>query len=87
MSADLDFMLRCYWSGMEFIDIHSIISNMTEGGLSTSGSTKAREYSRVDRKLMLKNFGKTGLTYYWLYYSWYTRGLIRRVAKIMNLYK
>lgn len=87
MSADLDFMLRCYWGGKTFLDIHSVISNMTEGGLSTSGSKKAREYSRSDRKLMLKNFGKTGLSYYWLFYSWYTRGLIRRVAKKMKLYK
>lgn len=87
LSADIDFMLRCYYNGHQFIDMKAVVSNMSEGGISTNGSKKARTISRNDRKIMLKSFGKGGLSFFWLYYSWYVRGLIRRCAKKIGLYK
>ena len=83
LSADQDFVLRCYFGGIKFIAIEKILSNMSAGGLSTSGERKARQYSCNDRKLMLRNFGKAGFEYYWLYYIWRLRGILKRfIVKI-----
>lgn len=87
LSADADFMLRCYFLGKTFVDISAIVSNMSEGGISTTVSKKTRRISESDRKLMLSKFGKKGISFSWLYYSWYFRGAIRRFAKRMRLYK
>lgn len=87
LSADQDFILRCHFNGVQFVTIEHILSNMAAGGLSTSGDSKARTCSRNDRKLMLKKFGKSGLTYYWLYYSWRLRGVIKTCATVLGLYK
>jgi len=87
LSADLDFMLKCYYQKKAFIDIKAIVSNMAEGGISTVGSKKARAISKADRKIMLKRFGKVGLSYYWLYYSWYIRGIARRMFVAIGIYK
>ena len=86
LSADADFMLRCYYQNVPFIDIKTIVSNMSEGGFSTGGSQRAREQARADRKMMLKDFGKKGLAYLWLYYSWNIRRIIRRYSKMIGLY-
>lgn len=87
LSADADFMLRCYYQGVSFIDINTIVSNMSEGGLSTVDSVKTIKLFEEDRKLLLKSFGKSGLSFVWLYYSWKIRKSIKRIAKIFNLYK
>ena len=87
LSADADFMLRCYYAGVQFVDIKVIVSNMSEGGFSTGGTKQAREQSRCDRKMILEGFQKKGLSYLWLYYSWYVRGVIRRFAIKLGLYQ
>lgn len=87
LSADQDFILRCHFGGIEIIPIDNILSNMAAGGLSTCGDKKALHYSCNDRKLMLKKFGKSGIGYYWLYYSWRVRGLIKRFIKSVGFYK
>lgn len=87
LSADMDFMLRCYYQGKQFIDIHAIVSNMSAGGLSTIGSKKAKKISESDRKIMLECFGKKGISFYWLYYSWYFRKMIKRLIKKIGIYR
>lgn len=87
LSADADFMLRCYFKGIRFIDINAIVSNMSEGGLSTCRTKKAIETSRRDRKILLRNFNKKGLSFLWLYYSWFLRGSIRRFLIKTGLYR
>lgn len=87
LSADQDFILRCYFSGVKFMAVDKMLSNMSAGGLSTIGDKKARQCSRNDRKLMLRNFGKKGIVFYWLYYSWRVRGLVRRLSICLGLYK
>lgn len=81
LSADQDFILRCHFGGVNFIEIPEILSNMSEGGLSTVGSERARMIATEDRKLMLKSFGKNGLSYWWLIYTWKLRGVLRRIIK------
>ena len=79
LSADQDFILRCHFNGVRFIEIPQILSNMSEGGISTEESRRAREIATKDRMLMLQNFGKSGLSYWWLLNSWKLRGYIRRI--------
>lgn len=78
LSADQDFILRCYFGGIIFIEIKQVLSNMSEGGLSTEESERARRMSTEDRKIMLLKFKKKGLSYSWLLYSWKFRGLVKR---------
>ena len=83
LSADQDFILRCHFNGVKLIEIPQTLSNMSEGGISTEGSKRAREISTKDRILMLQSFGKSGLSCWWLLNSWKLRGYIRRIiAKI-----
>lgn len=80
LSADQDFILRCYYGGVNFVDVKAVLSNMSEGGVSTDNSQQSMKKSEEDRKIMLSEFGKHGLSYYWLWYSWkfrcFVRGLI-----------
>ncbi len=83
LSADADFMLRCYYQNINFVDIHAFVSNMAEGGISTCMTKEAKAISRADRKIMLKSFGKTGWSYYWLFFVWYFGvGIVRFLKKI-----
>lgn len=81
LSADQDFILRCYYGGMSFVDLKCIISNMSEGGLSTEGTERSKRISEEDRRIMLKQFGKKGFSYYWLWYSWKLRNCLKNLVK------
>lgn len=87
LSADQDYILRCHFNGVHIVAIEKILSNMAAGGLSTCGDKKAKFYAKYDRKIMLKKFGKSGASYYWLYYSWILRGIFRHYAIRFGLYK
>lgn len=87
LSADQDFILRCFYTGIKFVEINKVLSNMAAGGLSTSGAKKAWEFSKHDRKIMLRAFNKKGLAYYWLFYTWFLRNKIRNLACFISLYK
>lgn len=76
LSADQDFVLRCYYGGVSFCEINHILSNMAGGGISTDGSQASLEASIHDRKIMLSEFGFRGFKFYWLYYSWRLKLLI-----------
>lgn len=81
LSADQDFILRCYFGGVDFKIVDSILSNMSEGGLSTEVSDRAKHMSEEDRKIMLRSFGKNGFSYLWLWYSWKLRGVLKRLLQ------
>lgn len=81
LSADQDFILRCHFGGMKFVEIKQTLSNMSEGGLSTGGGERAKRIATEDRMLMLKKFGKKGLSYWWLLNSWKFRGYLKRILK------
>lgn len=81
LSADQDFILRCYFGGVRLIEIKKTLSNMSEGGLSTGGGERARRLATEDRKLMLRKSGKRGLLFWWLFYSWKFRGFVKRMIK------
>ena len=79
LSADQDFILRCYFGGVKLINLGCVLSNMSEGGLSTEGTDRARRISEEDRRLMLKAFGKKGLVSVWLWLSWKWRYRLKRL--------
>ena len=87
LSADQDFILRCFYTGIKFVEINKVLSNMAAGGLSTSGAKKAWEFSKHDRKIMLHSFNKNGLEYYWLFYSWFVRNKIKDLFRFIGLNK
>ena len=87
LSADQDFILRCFYTGIKFVEINKVLSNMAAGGLSTSGAKKAWEFSKHDRKIMLHSFNKNGLEYYWLFYTRPPRNKIRNLACLISPYK
>lgn len=76
LSTDQDFILRCHFGGVKIIEISQLLSNMSEGRLSTTGSEVSRMMAAKDRRLMLRKFGKNGLAYWWLLYSWEYRGIL-----------
>lgn len=87
LSADQDFILRCYYGGVFFYDLKAVVSNMAEGGLSTGGDRKAREIAKSDRKKMLHTFGVSEVRYLWLYYSWILRNKVRSLLVALKLYR
>lgn len=87
ISADRDFILRCYFNDVKFIAIDKFLSNMSEGGVSTNITRKMRRNAINDRKLSLRNFGKKGVEYYYLYYYWRIRFFMANVLKMLGLFK
>lgn len=81
ISADQDFVLRCYLNGVTFYEIKQTLSNMSEGGISTDNSERSNQMVIEDRKHMLKKMGKSGLSYWWLLNSWVFRLYVKRILK------
>ena len=79
ISADQDFVLRCYLDGVTFLEIKRILSNMSEGGISTENSERTNRLVTEDRKLMLRKMGKRSLSYWWLFNSWKFRCFVKRI--------
>lgn len=77
LSADQDFILRCYFRGYVFYDTNTIVSNMSDGGFSTCGNKQAIRASRIDMRKSLRNFGVSGINYCLFYYCWLFRGFLR----------
>lgn len=87
ITADRDFILRCYFNGIKFVGLDYFLSNMSDGGVSTSISKNTLIKAIDDRKLMLKNFEKKGAEFYYLYYYWRFRNIIADFVKTLGLYK
>lgn len=57
ISADADFLLRLYFSSVNFIFIDRVLSNMSDGGVSNSSSNKSvRDKCYLDYKLRLSKY-------------------------------
>lgn len=56
ISADTDFILRCYFGGVAIIPMNRILSNMAEGGISTTLSFKTLKLGYSDYKRRLVEF-------------------------------
>lgn len=83
LSADQEFILRCYYGGVNFYAVNHCLSNMASGGISTNHTKQSFEASKHDRRIMLSAFGFKGVKYYWLYYSWRVRGFAAMLLKKM----
>lgn len=87
ISADQDFVLKCYFAGIKFVDLGSIVSNMSAGGISTKGDKKVWELCIADREEMLRGFGIKKLRFHWLMLSWKLRNDLRRFFVFLKVYK
>lgn len=81
LSADQDFILRCYFQGVNFYHVNYILSNMAAGGLSTDNTKASLEASIHDRIIMLRENNIHGLKYLWLWYTWRVRVALSRFSK------
>ncbi len=81
LSADQDFILRCYFQGVKFYHVNEVLSNMAAGGISTNNTTASLEASIHDRKIMLAENNIHGLKRLWLWYTWRLRGALSRLSK------
>lgn len=87
IAADQDFILRCFYSKVRFVNVNHVLSNMSDGGVSTDNSSKSRQNAINDYKRMLRKFNVKGFSYIWLFYSGVLRGILRRIAISCGLYK
>lgn len=68
ISADADFILRCYFEKVCFVIIPNVLSNMSEGGISTDYSLKTinigcRDYIKRLDKYKINTINKYYLTF------------------------
>lgn len=68
VSADVDFIFRCYEAGVEFVFNDVLISHMSDGGASNNANLRR---FKCDYTRFLKNRGKNGLSFYYSLYSRY----------------
>lgn len=81
LSADQDFILRCYFQGVNLYHVNNVLSNMAAGGLSTDNTKASLEASIHDWKIMLRENNIHGLKYLWLWYTWRVRVALSRFTK------
>ena len=56
ISADADFILRCYFANLNFYYINKVITNMDGNGVSNTGGWKITKKSYADRKIILRKY-------------------------------
>lgn len=79
VSADVDFIFRCYDAGVDFIFDDILISHMTDGGASNQIDLSV---FKRDWSLFLRNRKKSGMA---LYYPLYKRYFVLFVKKWVPL--
>lgn len=86
LSADQDFILRCYFNGVGFYHVNNVLSNMSSGGISTAGTRASLEASIHDRKMMLMENNIHGIKYVKLWYPWRIRAELKRIIRKYKLF-
>lgn len=79
VSADVDFIFRCYNAGISFIMKDVLISHMSDGGISNKINLHR---FRNDWMIFLKNRGEKGWALYYKLYSRYFVLLIKKYTPI-----
>ncbi len=88
ISADADFILRCYFSNYLFIPIMKVLSNMSDGGISNVTNYKNLVEGWIDKEIRLKKYGINGLKmFYYKMVFFLIQGIIKPIAKRLGLYK
>lgn len=86
LSADQDFVLRCYFKGVKLYHVNNVLSNMSSGGISTAGTRASLAASIHDRKMMLMENNIHGIQYLKLWYPWRLRAEIKRIIRKYKLF-
>lgn len=86
--ADTDLIVWAYYSGVEFIDIQKVLSNMADGGAS-NGKIEFRlsPKSLYDKKTMLSRYKLSRIEYIKVMSYWKLKHYVRTFSKWARFYK
>lgn len=87
MSADADFILRCYFSNHQFVAINKVLSNMADGGLSNDTTWKNIKSGWNDKKKRLQKYDIDEFDMIRYRYKYLSVGLVKVIVKKLGLYK
>lgn len=83
--ADTDLILRFLFSGVKFYYPNTVVSNMSDGGVSNAQLMKACK----DYALILRKNNVTGIKFYRLYYMWSFKRFVKAYMpqRLMRTYR
>lgn len=89
ISADADFILRCYYNNILFSFVDKVLTNMKDDGVSNNGTMKILKKSYRDRKLLLNKYVNNSFCYYYYQLIWIVKILIKNVipSSILKFYR
>lgn len=87
ISADVDFILRCYYSGKEFQSIPVVVSNMSDGGLSNDTSWKNIRRGLKDKRIRMSKYDVSPLMKFYLEINYLLIYGIKYLTKKLHLYR
>jgi len=64
LHADADFIIRCYYEKCKFVFVNSVLTNMSDNGVSNRYSKQ----SLMDTKYILKKYTKSNIEFLYLYF-------------------
>lgn len=81
VSADFDFILRCYRNKCNFVFINKVLTNMSDGGVSN----KILKESKIDCKYVLDKHTTNQIEFWYYYSSWLLTQTIKKRLPITLL--
>lgn len=77
ISADADFILRCYFEKIPFYYINKVLTNMSSNGVSNSGGWKLTKKAFNDRKIILDKYITNPFAYIYYQGLWIMKVIIK----------
>jgi glycosyltransferase len=81
ISSDTDFILRCYFDDIKFIVIPSILSNMSEGGISTNHTIDSIKAGYKDYVKRIGKYDINILKKYYLLFRYCFMGVMKIICQ------
>lgn len=86
ISADVDFVLRCYYNGVGISSVPVVLSNMSDGGLSSNSSWKNIKRGLSDKKIRMSKYDVHPLKRYYLIAMHVLNGVLKLIIKRLHVY-
>lgn len=88
ISADADFILRCFFGGVSFVPIMQVLTNMSDGGISNSlKSISVSKKVIRDRKIMLSKYEMSYFKRFFFMQYWLFRQYMKAIINKFGKYK
>ena len=83
--ADVDFILRCFYANITFVFIDKVLSNMSDGGLSTLNLMKSLD----EQKIIAKRYAHSIIDYFFNMALWVIKRMFRTIVphRLMVMYR